>query len=1194
MRTMKPIFTPLLANDLVPRCTKTVLRGLAAALLAGAFGLFFVSGSTGQTPSANIQNSLAATTISVSDGDVAGLIAAIQTLNSSGGGTIQLAPNGNYSVTQPSDWWYGPNAFPAISSAVVIQGNGATISRVAGSPKFRFFYVSGGFSTLPAGTLTLQGLTLSGGLAQGGRGGDGGAPGGGGAGMGGAIFNQGNTSLIDVQLIQNMAQGGNGGSPEISGINNALCSGQGGGGGLGGDGGAGCGPIVGNLAAGGGGGFRFNGIAETGGGGSFTGTGASGLNGGVSPFGGNGGNGNTQATSGGGGGFTPGDNGGTPNGGTGGGQGGFNFVVATSGGGGELGGGGAGNASAYATGGGGGVGGGGGGGHWGGGNGGFGGGGGGSDCFDSNCHGSAGGFGGGSGSRLNSGSSGGAGLGGAIFNHMGTLTLLRTSASNNVARGGAGDFSATGPSRGATGVSNGGVLFNVNGTVTIQDSSIGGSNGNTADSGYSVFELSSNGANTTSGQTPVTLLHLLSTPLSTASGDLVNLQLDGTALVVALDNLKQAYTGSPLSPTVTTVPAGLSVTLTGAPQIAPGTYPVTATVIAPNYTDVVSGNFVIKATATIIFSHLSQTYTGRPLMPTATTVPAGLQVVFSGAPQTNAGSYQVTATVVDPNYEGSQTQTFVINPAAAVINFSNLTTTYNGRAQSPTVTTTPAGLSNSLTTSSGSAINVGGYFFTATITDPNYVGSAISTFAINRAAATASVVVKPLYYSKSAGTTTATNPAPAACSGVAPPCQQWSDTADVSVTISPTIPGAALPLDAANCSTAGGTVVAPCVTVNGGGLSLPMALSLDPATNSLTGIVPGVPVASLGVSPGVFAYKVFPVSVNRNYTLSTPSVNVTVKQEAATLIYSGLTDFTTKPGATTQNLFLSYSVQDPTAAGPTNANYDPFAGDVRFHALAKLKLTGTSPAGAFTSTSTIQETVGSGPGQGSFVYVFNNVPVNGTYTLTASPATGSAYTWDPNATKVTITNGNDGGGSLHGQGWQTAEYLAAADPENAKYSSAGLITPAPGTKVNFKFDGKYKVKGMDTSATIEIEAPPLNGIAGYTAHPNRNGLCEYQIRADEIESLTIEEPFEKWLSTATILDVTNNTPVVVASNVHLQMEVDANSDSRGGAAKLSTPTLTIQVMDDINGLWFSNNWSGVDTPVSLNAPVIQNGIIAFR
>jgi hypothetical protein len=60
------------------------------------------------------------------------------------------------------------------------------------------------------------------------------------------------------------------------------------------------------------------------------------------------------------------------------------------------------------------------------------------------------------------------------------------------------------------------------------------------------------------------------------------------------------------------------------------------------------------------------------------------------------------------------------------------------------------------------------------------------------------------------------------------------------------------------------------------------------------------------------------------------------------------------------------------------------------------------------------------------------------------------------------------------------------------------------------------------------------------------------------------------------------------------MVVDANSDSRGGAAKPPAATLTIQVMDDINGLWFSNNWSGVDTPVSLNAPVIQNGTISFR
>ena len=189
--------------------------------------------------------------ISINNGDVAGLISAIQTLNSSGGGTIELAAGGSYPVSAPSDWWYGPNAFPAIRSAIVIHGNRATISRVSGSPKFRFFYVSGGFSTLPAGNFTLQNLSLTGGLAQGGRGGNGDTTGGGGGGMGGAVFNQGTISLTDVQLIQNTAQGGAGGLH--------TCNyGGGGGGGMGGNGGDGCNnDLNGNNCyyVGGGGGF---------------------------------------------------------------------------------------------------------------------------------------------------------------------------------------------------------------------------------------------------------------------------------------------------------------------------------------------------------------------------------------------------------------------------------------------------------------------------------------------------------------------------------------------------------------------------------------------------------------------------------------------------------------------------------------------------------------------------------------------------------------------------------------------------------------------------------------------------------------------------------------------------------------------------------------------------------------------------
>ena len=169
-------------------------------------------------------------TITVADGDVAGLITAINTLNTNGGGTIDLASSGSYSVSAPTDWWYGPNAFPAIASTITVNGNGATISRASGSSKFRFFFVSSGFSTLPAGSLTLNNLTLTGGLAQGGSGGSGVAGGGGGAGLGGAIYNQGTLTLSSVHFISNEAEGGPGGA----GIGYGGATGAGGG--LGGNG----------------------------------------------------------------------------------------------------------------------------------------------------------------------------------------------------------------------------------------------------------------------------------------------------------------------------------------------------------------------------------------------------------------------------------------------------------------------------------------------------------------------------------------------------------------------------------------------------------------------------------------------------------------------------------------------------------------------------------------------------------------------------------------------------------------------------------------------------------------------------------------------------------------------------------------------------------------------------------------------
>ena len=73
--------------------------------------------------------------------------------------------------------------------------------------------------------------------------------------------------------------------------------------------------------------------------------------------------------------------------------------------------------------------------------------------------------------------------------------------------------------------------------------------------------------------------------------------------------------------------------------------------------------------------------------------------------------------------------------AAATVALTNLSQTYDGTPKSATVTTTPNGLSTSVTYN-GSATaptNAGSYAVVATITDPNYSGSASGTLVITKA-----------------------------------------------------------------------------------------------------------------------------------------------------------------------------------------------------------------------------------------------------------------------------------------------------------------------------------------------------------------------------------------------------------------------------------------------------------------------------
>ena len=115
---------------------------------------------------------LAGNVFNISDGDVAGLIAAINAANASAcPTTINLAPHGNYTLTDVADdgstvYCCGPTGLPFVNSTLKINGNGATIRRsnAAGTPPFGIIRVaeppSNPNSTI--GNLTLDRVTLTG------------------------------------------------------------------------------------------------------------------------------------------------------------------------------------------------------------------------------------------------------------------------------------------------------------------------------------------------------------------------------------------------------------------------------------------------------------------------------------------------------------------------------------------------------------------------------------------------------------------------------------------------------------------------------------------------------------------------------------------------------------------------------------------------------------------------------------------------------------------------------------------------------------------------------------------------------------------------------------------------------------------------------------------------------------------------
>ena len=146
---------------------------------------------------------------------------------------------------------------------------------------------------------------------------------------------------------------------------------------------------------------------------------------------------------------------------------------------------------------------------------------------------------------------------------------------------------------------------------------------------------------------------------------------------------------------------------------------------------------VNKAVGSVVLGSLSQTYDGSAKAATATTTPSGLTVTFTynglATVPTGAGSYTVIGTINDANYQGSATNTLVINKASSSITLGSLNQTYDGSAKAATATTTPSGLTVTFTYNGSATVptGAGSYTVIGTINDANYQGSATNTLVIN-------------------------------------------------------------------------------------------------------------------------------------------------------------------------------------------------------------------------------------------------------------------------------------------------------------------------------------------------------------------------------------------------------------------------------------------------------------------------------
>jgi hypothetical protein len=171
-----------------------------------------------------------------------------------------------------------------------------------------------------------------------------------------------------------------------------------------------------------------------------------------------------------------------------------------------------------------------------------------------------------------------------------------------------------------------------------------------------------------------------------------------------------------------------------------------------NYTLVMASSlaiFSITAKPITVTADEAQSKIFGAIDPTFTYTSSDPAATFTGAldrePGVNVGTYAIeqgTLVAVGNNYSMSfVSKDFTITPASATVTLDNLNQTYDGTPKSVTVTTVPAGLSVEVTYEGSPTppTALGSYAVVATVTDPNYTGSASGTLVIAQDISTHSI-----------------------------------------------------------------------------------------------------------------------------------------------------------------------------------------------------------------------------------------------------------------------------------------------------------------------------------------------------------------------------------------------------------------------------------------------------------------------